>query len=88
MDIRIDQHAKERAEERGASTTEIFEALTSGVLLPAKTGRLSREKVFSYRSEWNGKFYEEKLLKVIYLIDGKTIIVITVVVKYGKFTIA
>ncbi len=85
MEILIDDHAKERATERGATEEEINDILRSGKLTIAKGNRLAKEKVYSFNKDWNGKTYKEKHIKVIYIIERNTIVVITVVVKYGNF---
>jgi len=85
MEILIDDHAEERAPERGATEEEINDILRSGKLTIAKGNRLAKEKVYSFNKDWNGKTYKEKHVKVIYIIERNTIVVITVVVKYGNF---
>ncbi len=39
MEIKIEPHTIERAEERGASVAEIEDVLTNGISMPAKAGR-------------------------------------------------
>jgi len=85
MKIKIDDHAKERAIERGATEDEIYETLKNGGVLPARNNRFAREKIFLFEGEWNGKIYKEKQVKVIYIIEMNILTIITVIVKYGKF---
>ncbi|NCO31739.1 DUF4258 domain-containing protein [bacterium] len=85
MEIRIEPHTLKRATERGASKTEIISCLKSGQILPAKNGRFAKEMVFNFNSNWNGKFYEQKKIEVIYTIDNKVIVTITVYVFYSKW---
>ena len=86
MQIRIDEHAKERATERGASEEEIDDTLKTGTVITAKGNKLAKEKVYKFNQERNGKVYKEKQVKVVYIIEQNTTVVITVVVKYGNFT--
>jgi hypothetical protein len=86
MKIQIEDHAIERASERGVNENEIFSTLKTGIELPAKNNRLFKEKVFIYEKEWNGKYFKEKKVKVIYVVEAETIVVITVVVKFGMFS--
>ena len=60
MKIQIDEHASDRAFERGASEEEIVETLQSGTAIVAKENRLAKKKVYSFEREWKGKVYKEK----------------------------
>jgi hypothetical protein len=51
MEIKIVEHAKERAKERGSSFEEIIEVLREGNKIEAKKGRKGKEKVFEYGKE-------------------------------------
>ncbi len=86
MNIQIDDHAIERAFERGTNEDEIISTLVNGVELPAKNSRFFKEEIFIYRKERNEKYFEEKKVKVIYVIEFDSIIVITVVVKFVMFS--
>lgn len=86
MQINIDKHARDRAEERGTTEDEIYETVKTGKYAVANSNRTAKEKIYSFNKELNGKFYREKLVKVIYIVENEVIIVITVVVKYGNFT--
>lgn len=85
MKIIIDPHAATRAEERGATHQEIIDTVNSDTIIPAKENRLAKEKTYIYEQDWNGKSYTHKKVRVIYIIENSTIVVITVVVKYGTF---
>ena len=85
MNIRIEPHTLKRAEERGATESEILDTLGSGTEIPAKKKRLARAKVFDYGRERNGKFYEQKRLEVYYVEKAGEIITVTVYVFYGKW---
>ena len=84
--IEFSKHTLERAEERGATKKEIEDTIQSGEDYPAKNGRKGKEKVFDYDKEWNGKYYAEKLVRVIFVVYEKIISTVTVIVRFGKFT--
>ena len=85
MRIQLEPHTLQRAIERGATESEILETLEGGVNIVAKKGRLAKAKAFTFNTERNGKYYDEKKLEVYYLIENGIIITITVYVFYGKF---
>ena len=85
MKIQIDPHTLVRSEERGASEEEIRDVLETGDRFRAKHGRLGKAKVFPFRAQRLGRFYEEKRVEVIYAQEGDTVVTITVYVFYGKW---
>ncbi len=85
MRIQIDPHCLERAAERGASREEIDEVIRTGSAVPARGGRLARVKVFEFRKPWRGVFYEQKMIKVIYLQEDDLATTVTVYVFYGSW---
>ncbi len=85
MKIQIDPHALERAEERGTNEEEIEDVVQTGSVMPAKGGRISKAKVFSFGRERHGKFYEHKRVQVVYIVEKNVIITVTVYVFYGKW---
>ena len=87
MDIRIDPHTLERAAERGASSEEIIDVITSGQPIPAKRGRSGKSKVFDFNQTRLGRYYEQKKIEVFFAIEGDDIVTATVYVFYGKWEI-
>lgn len=85
MEIQIDRHTLERAEERGTNEEEIRDVLRTGFSLLGKRGRLGKGKVYEFKQNRNGKYYEEKRVEVFYVIEGGVIITVTVYVFYGKW---
>ena len=85
MEIQIDPHTLERAEERGTNEEEIKYVINSGFPIPAKHGRLGRAKVYDFKQQRLGKHYEQKRVEVIYAFVGETIVTVTVYVFYGKW---
>jgi hypothetical protein len=82
MAILIHPHALQRMEERGASKDEILLAIENGQMLPAKFGRRTYKKTFSYGNYWRGEFFKYKHIEVYCVGEGEDIIVVTVMVKY------
>lgn len=85
MEIQIDPHTQARAIERGATTEEIIEVIENGKIIPAKSNKIGKEKVFVFNQERNGKFYGQKKIEVYYLKEQNKIITVTVYVFYGKW---
>ena len=84
MEIQIDPHTLERAEERGTSEAEIEDVIHTGVSVAAKYGRIGKAKIYDFKQNRHNKYYEQKRVEVFYLIEGDQIITITVYVYYGK----
>ena len=56
MEIRIDPHTLERAEERGTNGEEIIDVINTGSPVPAKSGRMGKAKVFDFRQNRHGRY--------------------------------
>ena len=84
MEINIDPHTLERAEERGASEAEIKDVIQTGFIIPAKYGRIGKAKVYDFKQNRHNKYYEQKRIEVFYTIEGDKIVTVTVYVFYGK----
>lgn len=85
MDIQIDPHTLERAEERGTDEAEIMDVIKAGFSIPAKYGRSGKAKVYDFKQNRHNKYYEHKRVEVFYLIEADKIITVTVYVFYGKW---
>jgi len=85
MEIQIDPHTLERAEERGASEAEIRDVIRTGFSIPAKYGRLGKAKVYEFNQVRHGKHYAQKRVEVFYTIERGVAITVTVYVFYGKW---
>ena len=51
MEIKIEPHTLERAQERGTSIAEIEDVLTNGVSLSARSGRQMKTKTYLFQQE-------------------------------------
>lgn len=87
MEIQIDPHTLERAEERGTTEAEIRDVIHSGFSVPAKYGRIGKAKVYDFKQNRHNKYYEHKRVEVFYLIEGDKSITVTVYVFFGKWEV-
>jgi hypothetical protein len=85
MEIQIDPHTLERAEERGTNEEEIKDVINTGFSIPAKYGRTGKAKVYDFKQKRHGKYYEKKRVEVICTIERDVIITVTVYVFYGRW---
>jgi hypothetical protein len=85
LQITIDPHTLERALERGATKEEIEDVLRTGIPFAAKGDRLGKAKIFPFHSQWNKKFYEQKRIEVIYVLEQDAMITVTVYVFFGSW---
>ena len=85
MEIQIDPHTLERAEERGTNEDEIKDVINTGFPIPAKYGRIGKAKVYNFKQKRHGKYYAQKRVEVIYTLERGVIVTVTVYVFYGKW---
>jgi hypothetical protein len=86
MEIQIDPHTLERAEERGATKEEIIDVIANGTPILARHGRLAKAKIYPYKEIRGKKFYEQKRVEVIYVTEQNTVVTVTVYVFYGNWS--
>lgn len=87
MKIQIDPHTLQRAEERGTNEDEITDVINSGTPVPAKYGRLGKTKIFDFKKDRLGSYYEHKRVEVFFVVEGDVIVTVTVYVFYGEWEI-
>lgn len=85
MEIQIDSHTLDRAEQRGTNENEIKDVIDTGFAIPAKYGRMAKAKIYEFKKKRHGRYYEQKRVEVVYAIAKDTVITITVYVFYGKW---
>lgn len=78
--IRFSAHADENMHYRGATEQEVKEAIRTASWESAKRGRLECKKDFAYRKDWNGKYYDTKRVRPIFVEEPGEIVVVTVYV--------
>jgi len=76
--VRLSGHARVQLTRRGVSEDEVIEVIRTSSWQPAELGRLERRKNFLYGREWNGKFYETKQVRPIFVEEAEEIVVVTV----------
>jgi hypothetical protein len=87
MKVQVDPHTLERAWERGADEEEIKNVIETGLIIPAKYGRIGKAKVYDFKQKRHGKYYEQKRIEVFYRIENNLIVTATVYVFYGKWEV-
>jgi len=85
MEIKIDLHTIERAEERGTNEKEINDVINTGFSIPGEYGRVGKAKIYEFKKNRHDKYYEQKKVEVFYTIEKDVIITVTVYVFYGKW---
>jgi len=87
MEIQIDQHTLERAEERGTNENEIIDVINTGFSISAKYGRIGKAKIYNFKQRRNRKYYEQRRVEVFYIVEKEVIITVTVYLFYGKWEV-
>ncbi len=80
--IRLTKHAREQCVERGATETEVVEAIRKGAHEPAKHGREFCRYNFPFGKKWQDKFYAIKQVASVIKDEVNEIVVITVYTFY------
>jgi hypothetical protein len=76
--IRFSGHALGQLTRRGVSEYEVAEAIRTSPWKTAERGRPEYHKDFSFGREWNGKFYETKRVRPVFVEEASEIVVVTV----------
>ena len=80
--IRLTRHAREQAEERGATETEVKEAIRKGSREPAKHGRELCRFNFPFGKRWQNNPYAIKQVAPVIKDEAREIVVVTVYTFY------
>jgi len=84
--IRIDTHTQARAVERGTNSDEIRDVISTGTPFSAHGGRHAKAKIYDFNAMWNGKFYRQKRVEVVYAVHNGELTTVTVYVFFGKWS--
>ena len=84
MEFQFTKHALKQSNDRGISQDEIKDAILSCKWVTVEHGRSSAKLVFKYNKSWEGVFYKQKEVKVIFTKENDKIIVITAIARYFK----
>lgn len=76
--IRPSAHARYQLTRRGVSDDEVVETIQTSVWESAEHDRLQCRKDFPFGEEWNGKFYQTKQVRPIFVEEADEIVVVTV----------
>lgn len=76
--IRFSGHARQQLIRRGVSEEEVAAAVQSGKWEPAAGNRLECRRDFPFDDEWNGKQYQTKQVRPIFVDEGEEIVIVTV----------
>lgn len=76
--IRLSQHALGKLVLRGVSKAEVEKAITSSRWSKIEGERFNCQLDFDFKSEWQGKYYNTKRVKPIFVEEKDEIVVITV----------
>lgn len=85
MEIQIDLHTLLRAADRGTDAAEIRDVIETGIPIAAKRSRLAKAKVYPFQAIRLGKYYDQKRVEVVYVVEGDVAVTVTAYVFYGKW---
>ena len=80
--IRLHPHAKERMQERGATTEEVIATVESGEQFTAKFGRTGFRRNFVFDATWLDHEYGTKQVEAYAVKVNEEWLVITVITRY------
>ena len=80
--VRLTKHARDQAAERGATESEVVEAVQHGSREPAKQGRELCRFNFTFGRQWQGNHYAIKQVAPVIKDEANEIVVITVYTFY------
>ena len=72
------RHARSKLSKRGVSEEQVIQTIREAPWRPSVENRLECEMEFEYNAEWNGRFYQTKKVRPVFVEEDDTIIVITV----------
>lgn len=76
--IHLSGHACIQLTRRGVNVDEVIETIRSAQWKPAELDRLECRKDFPFGQEWNGKFYNTKQVRPVFVEEPDEIVVVTV----------
>jgi hypothetical protein len=76
--IRLSAHAQGYLERRGFTAAEVEEAIRTRPWEPAERCRLECRMDFPFGQEWNGKTYQTKQVRPVFVEEAAEILVVTV----------
>ena len=80
--IRLSRHAAEYGPVRGFAVEEVETAIRLASWTQAAEGRWACEHDFEFQGVWNGKRFQTKRVRPIFVDESEEIVVVTVYVYY------
>jgi len=80
--IRLSAHAVQYQAPRGFTAAEAEEAIRTMPWQPAERARLEVREDFSFAGTWNGRFFQTKQVRPIFVEEADEIVVVTVYTYY------
>ncbi len=80
--IVLSDHARDYIPIRGYLPNEVEQAIMESEWQSAERNRLNARKDFPFHALWNGKVYETKQVRPIFVVEGEIITVVTVYTYY------
>ena len=80
--ILLTRHAIDNVALRGGTEEEVAYTVENSVWEPAKLDRLECRMNFVFNAYWNGRYFETKQIRAVFVEEEDTIAVVTVYVYY------
>jgi hypothetical protein len=80
--IRLSGHAREYTALRGFSEDEVAQTIREMPWNQTERGRLDARKDFLFEGIWNGRRYETKQVRPVFVVEDQMITVVTVYTYY------
>jgi hypothetical protein len=84
--VTISAHALSQLPYRGATEEEVRAAVNQSGWFSAGRGRLDCRKDFDFDGEWNGKRYQIKQVRPVFIEDFDGVVVLTVYTYFSEET--
>lgn len=83
-EFEITKHAHKKLKDRGIDFYEVKETISKSKWIRTRYKRFTSIRVFEYNQVWEGVFYRQKEVKVVFAKENGKIIVITAIARYFK----
>jgi hypothetical protein len=80
--IRFTAHARERLLNRGGTPEEVARAIREAPWKPEREGRWSATLEVPFSGVWNGRRYNAKQVRPVFVVEEEAIVVVTVYVYF------
>ena len=78
-------HAKLRQKKQAADPAEVALTVAKGELIGVRDNKGSRRRVFREGYTQDGRNYADKELTIVYTFEKGSVVIITMVTRYGQF---